>query len=86
MYFVYVLQSKKDGGWYIGFMNNFKRRIVEHNKGKIKSTARRGFLSIIYFEGYIFKSDALGREKFLKSGAGRNFLKRQLIYYLSQSI
>lgn len=85
MYYVYLLQSDKDGGWYIGYTSDLKRRLQEHNRGDNVSTSYRGELVLIYYEAYLDKFDAVGRERFLKSGSGRRFLKKQLKNYL-QSI
>jgi putative endonuclease len=82
-YFVYILESLKDQGWYIGFTSDINRRIIQHNKGENISTKARIPLKLIYFEGYVSKNDAEGRERFLKSGAGRRFLKKQLNNYLT---
>ncbi len=83
MYYVYLLKSLSDQGWYIGFTENIERRLDDHNSGKNISThARRPFI-VIYYEAYLHKLDALGREKFLKSGAGRRFLEKQMQHYLS---
>jgi len=38
---------------------------------------------LIYFEAYLNKKDALGREKFLKEGSGRKYMKKQLKHYLN---
>lgn len=85
MYYVYLLQSKKDNGWYLGYTSDLKRRLHEHNRGDNTSTSYRGELVLIYYEAYLNKLDAIGRERFLKSGSGRRFLKKQLKNYL-QSI
>jgi len=83
MYWIYVLQNinKK---WYIGYTSNLKRRLSEH-KGKhgSKTTSRSSAWNMIYCEGYRNKYDALSREKFLKSGSGRKFLKKQMSNYLT---
>lgn len=88
VYYVYVLENQNDKSFYIGFTDNLKRRLVEHNSGKggkttsRKSAAQRGEAlrwKLIYFEGYIDKMDAIGREKFLKGGSGRKYLKKQLV-------
>jgi len=42
-------------------------------------------LKLIYFEAYLNQSDALGREKFLKSGSGHRFIKKQLNNYLAKN-
>jgi len=78
MYYVYVLQSEKDRGLYIGFTADLRRRLTEHQQGVSISTKSRRPWRLIYYEAYLEKWDAEGREKFLKSGAGRTFLKKQL--------
>jgi putative endonuclease len=84
MYYTYILESQKDGGWYIGFTSDLKRRLQDHNSGQSKSTKSRVHFKLIYYEAYIDKRDAEGRERFLKSGLGRNYIKKQLSNYLSQ--
>ena len=78
MCYVYVLQSEKDRGLYIGFTADLRRRLAEHQQGGSISTKSRRPWRLIYYEAYLDKLDAEGREKFLKSGAGRTFLKKQL--------
>ena len=74
MFFVYVLLSQKDFKRYIGFTKNLERRVFEHNQGLVKSTRNRRPLKLIYFEEYSDKQKAMQREKFFKSGKGREFL------------
>lgn len=83
MYYIYLLQSEYDRLWYIGFTEDPFRRIEEHNNGKNLSTRNRRPWKLIYFEAYLEKRDALGREKFLKSGSGHRFLKKQLVHYFA---
>jgi len=66
MFYVYVLKSSKDNKLYIGYTNNLKRRIQEHNKGKNFSTAHRGTFSLVYYESFQSQKDATTREKQLK--------------------
>ncbi|MBM2821001.1 MAG: putative domain endonuclease, putative endonuclease [Candidatus Berkelbacteria bacterium] len=82
MYYIYVLRSKKDQSLYIGYTANLKQRISDHNKGQSYFTKRKIPYEFIYGEIYIDKRDAKGREKFLKSGAGWRFLKKQIKYIL----
>ncbi len=84
MFYVYVLRSLKDKGLYIGYSENLRQRIKEHNRGKNSSTRNRRPLRLIYYEAYLEKGDALGREKFLKSGSGRKFLNKQLKIYFDK--
>lgn len=66
MYFVYILQSNKDNGFYIGYTSNFEKRIQEHNSGKTQSLKHRRPLKLIYFEEFITIKDAKAREKQIK--------------------
>ncbi|MDD5218538.1 MAG: GIY-YIG nuclease family protein [Candidatus Omnitrophica bacterium] len=80
--FVYVLLSLKDNQWYIGQTDQSPEdRLREHNDGKSESTKYRRPFELIYYEMYLNKEDALGREKFLKSGSGHSFIKKQLKNY-----
>ncbi|MDO8430230.1 MAG: GIY-YIG nuclease family protein [bacterium] len=84
MYYVYVLENQDDKSFYIGFTIDLRRRISEHNDGRGgRTTSLKKHWKIIYFEGYLNKSDALGREKFLKGGSGRKYLNKQLRHYFS---
>ena len=78
MFYVYVLRSESDSGFYIGFSTDLKRRLSEHTLGASFATKSRGPWKLIYYEAYTEREDAEGREKFLKSGAGRRFLRAQL--------
>ena len=84
MSYVYVLHSTKDNGFYIGFSTNLRARMRQHQNGESFATSRRGPWKLIYYEAYTEREDAEGREKFLKSGAGRRFLRAQLRYYLKR--
>lgn len=82
MYYSYVLKSLKDNGFYTGFTDNLKRRIKEHNNKQEPSTKFRIPFELIYFEGCISKKDAIAREKYLKTGKGKRYLKYRLNNYL----
>ena len=75
MYFVYVLRSLKDGRLYKGLTSDLERRVKEHNSGQAKST--KGFLpwELFHVEEFETREEARKREKYLKSGQGRDFLK-----------
>lgn len=82
MYSVYVLENTANQSWYIGFTSNLKRRMSEHLSGRGGRTTKiGGGWKLIYAEAYLHKEDARGRERFLKSGSGRKFLKKQLKNY-----
>jgi len=76
---VYLLRSKKDNSFYIGFAENLKERMEKHNQGMVQSTKNIRPMELIYFESYKSKEDALIREKRLKHFAkGFSSLKSRL--------
>jgi putative endonuclease len=84
VFYVYLLRSESDAGFYIGFSTDLKRRLSEHKLGASFATKSRDPWKLIYYEAYTEREDAKGREKFLKSGAGRRFLPTQLRHYLKR--
>lgn len=52
--------------------------MIKHRTGFVRSTKNRRPLELIYYEAYLLKSDCIRREKYLKSGAGRKELAKQL--------
>lgn len=80
-YIVYILEDQSDKTWYTGFTTNLKKRFLKHIHGEVESTRKKQKLKLIYCELYLNKKDALGRERFLKSGAGKKFIRKQLTNY-----
>lgn len=78
MFYTYVLRSKKDGALYIGFTENLSERINKHNNGNVDATKGRIPLELIYYEACAKKEKAIEREKYFKTGFGKNFLKKRL--------
>jgi putative endonuclease len=77
-YYTYVLKSLKDGKLYVGFSGNLKNRIKEHNNGLVLATKNRIPFKLVYYEACLIKEKAIEREKGLKIGFGRAYLKRRL--------
>ena len=77
MHYVYFL-FLKNGNIYTGSTNDLRRRITEHELGKVVSTKHKRPLKLITYEAYMLKSDATRREKFLKTTEGKRLLKLQL--------
>jgi len=75
-YFVYILQSLKDGSYYIGVTRNLEKRLKFHNRGLQRSTKGRIPYKLIYFEEYSDKREALKRERQLKRFKGGNAFKK----------
>ena len=74
MYEVYVLKSIKDGIRYTGSGNDAQEGLRRHNKGDYRFTKGHRPWQLIYKEEYQTRSEAVRRERFLKSGQGRKFL------------
>ena len=83
-YYVYVIQSIKDKKWYTGFTNDLRKRFKEHNSNEIFSTKNRGPFKLIYYEMCRNEQDARTREKYLKTGMGKRYLKNRLKRFLSR--
>lgn len=83
LYYVYILKSEVDNQYYTGYTSNLRQRIKYHNEGKVKSTKNRRPLVLIYFEGCLNQQDATRREKYLKSGNGKIYLKNRLKNYFN---
>jgi putative endonuclease len=78
MFYTYVLKSKKDKKLYIGWTNDLKRRVFNHNNGKVIATKSRIPLEIVYYEACQSQKKAIQREKYFKTGFGRKFLKNRV--------
>ncbi|MBU0766613.1 GIY-YIG nuclease family protein [Patescibacteria group bacterium] len=79
MYYVYVLQNPK-GVLYKGYTNNLEKRLEQHNSnnGFVSYTSKRGPWKLVHKEKYENENEAKEREKFLKTGKGREFLKMSI--------
>ena len=83
-YYVYILQSKKDKKFYIGFTKNLKRRKKQHDLGEVLSTKSRRPLRLIFYEAYLNQQDALRREDYFKTSKGKRTLRLMLKEFLSK--
>jgi putative endonuclease len=83
MWYTYLLQSRKDKHWYTGCTTDLRKRFREHNNGLSLSTKGRGPFDLIYYEASLIKNDAFAREKYLKSGMGKRYLRNRLKRFLS---
>jgi putative endonuclease len=75
-YYVYILQSLKDGKYYIGSTSDVAERLNFHNSGRQRSTKHRVPFILRYSEELISKEDGLNREKQIKSYKGGEAFKR----------
>lgn len=82
-YYIYILKSKLDNKFYVGYTENLKLRFEQHTKGQVKSTRDRRPLMLIYSEACLDKRDAMHREKYLKTYHGKEFIRNRLKSYLT---
>jgi putative endonuclease len=85
MHYVYVLYSTFDHGMYIGYSANLRRRLGEHRLGLSAATRHRRPWRLAYCEPYLDPNDAISRERFLKSGAGRTYLKGECRHFFASN-
>jgi putative endonuclease len=83
MYYVYIIKSKKSGRFYTGSTNNLRKRLKQHNEGKSTYTKDKGPWELIYYEACLNEEDTRSREKYLKTGTGKRYLKNRLRRFLS---
>lgn len=77
-FYVYILFSLKDKKFYTGFTSDLKDRLSSHARGEVRSTSNRRPLKLIHYEYFVNEDDAKAREVFLKSGFGRENMKKAL--------
>lgn len=82
-HYTYVLYSKHDHGFYTGYTDNLKKRLHQHKNGKVFATKHRLPMQLIYYEVCLSEWDGRAREKYLKSGMGKRYLRNRLKSYLN---
>ncbi|MBI3251385.1 MAG: GIY-YIG nuclease family protein [Candidatus Andersenbacteria bacterium] len=82
MVYVYFLKLN-NGKTYIGSTQDLRRRLREHQGGKVPSTRGRTPVRLIYYEAYSNEKDARNREKYLKTGDGKRSLQKQMPHTLN---
>jgi len=78
MFYTYVLQSQVNGYLYKGSTEKLEARVEQHNAGLVNYTSKYMPWKLVYFEVFDSRSEAMAREKFFKSGKGREWLKQKL--------
>ncbi|MDZ7786496.1 MAG: GIY-YIG nuclease family protein [Candidatus Saccharibacteria bacterium] len=83
IHYVYVLKGTSSGKFYTGCTSDLRKRYNEHQSGLNKSTKNRGPYELIYYEACMDAKDAFTREKYLKTGMGKRYLKNRLKRFLA---
>ncbi len=77
-YVLWCIDEFGQGKFYIGYTTDLKARLKKHRSGATKTTRRFKTVKLIYCEVCLSEKDAREREKALKTGFGRGYLKRRL--------
>lgn len=83
MVYTYIIQSTKDKYFYTGSTNDLRKRLIQHNNNQVSSTKSRGPFILVYYEACLNDHDARVREKYLKTGMGKRYLKNRIKCFLS---
>ncbi|MBI1305577.1 MAG: GIY-YIG nuclease family protein [Bacteroidetes bacterium] len=77
MFFTYILRSVEHKRFYVGMSSDVDQRLKQHNAGRTKSTKPYGPWELIHVEEFETRLEARKRELYLKSGFGREWIKRK---------
>ena len=77
MFFVYVIRSSVNGHFYVGMTEDVEARLHRHNRGENKSKKAHKPWSLFFFESFETRIEARNREVYLKSGIGKEFIKKK---------
>jgi len=83
-YFVYIIESEKNGILYKGITTEPEKRIYEHNNNLSRFTSGKGPWKLVYLEPFEDKRSAIIREKQLKR-SNKSYLKWLIEIYLGRS-
>jgi putative endonuclease len=78
MIFLYVIRSKVNGDLYVGICKDIANRLNEHTRGKNRYTKGLKPWKVVYSEEFIDWKSAREKEKYYKSGVGKEYLKKIL--------
>lgn len=79
MFYTYVIKSFSRNYVYVGISNDFKRRLREHNSGKNRTTKPYKPFKVLHVEEFPDRISARTRERWFKSGEGKEFLKKHYL-------
>ena len=82
MFYFYILKSRKDDQHYYGSTTNLKKRVDEHQNGKVIATKYRLPMELVYYEAFLSLGAARSRERQVKtSGSARKTLHLRINMY-----
>ena len=79
MFFAYVIKSVNHDYYYKGHCSDISKRLEQHNSGMTKSITAYIPFYVVYYETFETVEEAISREKYFKTAAGRRYLKNKLL-------
>lgn len=89
LHYTYVLLCGLENGkkcFYIGYTNDLSNRVKKHQRKIVTATKKYTDIELVYYEASISKTDAINREKTLKTGFGRAFIKNRIKSFLDKRV
>ena len=83
MHYTYLIQNSSRPRLYTGVTSDLRKRLKQHNEGLSTWTKSRGPWKLVYYEARLEQNDARSRERYLKTGMGKRYLKNRLRGFLS---
>ena len=77
-FYTYVLVCEKTGTFYTGATGDLRKRLEQHRNGEVFFTRNRGSIQLVYYEACLNRDDAFRRERYLKTGMGKRFIKNRI--------
>ena len=79
MIILYVIKSEKNSDLYTGICKDLNQRLKDHKDGKNRYTKGLRPWALVLTEKYPDWKSAREKEKFYKSGFGKEILKNKLV-------
>jgi len=77
-FYSYVLRSLKNGILYKGSTQDIEKRLIIHNQGLVNYSSKHTPWELVLFEQFETRGEAMKREKWYKTGTGRDWIKSQI--------
>ena len=81
----YILKNRKYGMWYTDYIRDLRKRFELHKANKVTSLRDRRLFRLIYYEACIDSEYTFVREKYVRSGLGRKYIKNIIKHFLSST-
>jgi len=85
MYYTYILLSSKSHIFYFGSTKDLRLRFEQHKKGKVKSTKAYRPLRLVWYSAFETEKEARDFELYLKTGSGKSFAYKRLVFETRRS-